>query len=76
MIATCANPNCVAEFRYVRRGGRLVAVDVEGTDWGTGRPRRRRHLYWLCDECAPLYDIALVNGRLTCQSKSLVHCER
>jgi len=76
MIATCANPNCVAEFRYLRRGGRLIAVDLEGTDWGTGRPHQRRHFFWLCESCASSYDISIVNGSPVCRAKSQVHDER
>jgi hypothetical protein len=76
MIATCANPNCMAEFRYQRRGGRLVAVDTDSTDWGTGRPRQRRHLYWLCEQCAASFDLTVMNGVPTCISRSQFHCER
>ncbi len=76
MIASCANPNCMAEFRYLRRGGRIVAVDVESTDWGAGRPHTRRHFFWLCESCAATFDITIVNGSAVCRANSQFHEER
>lgn len=63
MIATCANPSCVAEFRYFRPGGRLVVMDVRRE---ANSLEKRRTLLWLCESCAPDYEIVILGGQPTC----------
>ncbi len=76
MIATCANPNCVAGLRYLRRGGRLIAVDTEDTDWATGRPHQQRLIFCQCESCASSFDTAILNGTPGYRATKHVHDER
>ena len=60
MLSKCANPNCVAPFRYFHLG-KLFRVDTSagpdrrrtlGQDELTDKPIRRIEFYWLCENCA------------------------
>lgn len=66
MVGSCANPECEAEFRYFRRGGRVVVVELAAD---SEHPGRRRDLLWLCENCARAYDIVVVEGEPKCVPK-------
>ncbi len=53
MVSECANPSCLAKFRYMHEG-KLFVVDEHGSG-GSGEfnaaPHRLRYV-WLCSRCA------------------------
>jgi hypothetical protein len=62
MVSKCANPDCVATFRYFHVG-KLFRIETSAglerrhsmgqDDAVLDRPRLRRvEFYWLCDKCA------------------------
>lgn len=60
MVSKCANPHCIAIFRYFHIG-RLFRIETSsgmerrrsmGQDEALGRPLRRIEFYWLCENCA------------------------
>ena len=63
MNMVCANPECVAELKYLR-GGRLFLMErqtvVSGEGGSTPAPKRSanmRRYFWLCEDCAKVYSI-------------------
>lgn len=63
MKMVCANPECVAELKYLR-GGRLFLMErqpVIARDGAmTSAPKRSagmRRYFWLCEDCAKVYSI-------------------
>ena len=60
MVSKCANPDCVAIFRYFHIG-KLFRLETSsgqerrrsmGQDELENRPLRRIEFYWLCGNCA------------------------
>lgn len=63
MNMVCANPECVAELKYLR-GGRLFLMERQTVITREGArasaPRRSagtRRYFWLCEDCAKVYSI-------------------
>lgn len=50
MVATCANPNCSAIFRYLNRG-KLFAFTADRMG------ASQLEAYWLCESCAPRFSL-------------------
>jgi hypothetical protein len=70
VVSKCANPECVATFRYFHLG-KLFRWEVElGFDRGHAlgdrnemeKPRRRIEFYWLCEECAQKMTLVYEKG--------------
>jgi hypothetical protein len=56
MVSKCANPGCLASFRYFREG-RLFEIEVAAspaTDPANSqrKPHRKVEYFWLCTTCA------------------------
>jgi hypothetical protein len=60
MVAKCANPQCNAEFRYLKQGKLFLAEHAPSTrNNGTTANHLKRTLqhYWLCDACSQHHTI-------------------
>jgi hypothetical protein len=57
MLSKCANPSCLASFRYFH-DGKLFRVETAVSGEGesnvmpAGKILRRTEFFWLCDRCA------------------------
>lgn len=60
MVSKCANPDCLASFRYFNQG-KLFRIETStgrerrramGQDGEPGKPIRRLEFFWLCQDCA------------------------
>ena len=66
MVGKCANPECSAEFRYLREG-RVFAIDMrlpgaaDVVCESCGRPAHVRH-FWLCGSCAQAMTITCTHA--------------
>ena len=59
MLDKCANPDCSAEFRFLRNG-RLFEIETECSDPREAQgklhdSKRRLEFYWLCDGCVEIF---------------------
>ena len=70
MVSKCANPECVATFRYFHLG-KLFRLEIDsgldrrrsmGTEEATKKPLRRIEFYWLCEDCAQKMTIVFEKG--------------
>ena len=71
MVSKCANPECVASFRYFHQG-KLFRVEVDvGVDrrrsLGDDDDEKKKHLrriefYWLCENCAGRMTLVFEKG--------------
>lgn len=60
MVSKCANPACLAPFRYLHEG-RIFTVRGHGADLNVER-------YWLCSSCSESMTLVLKNGRVALRS--------
>ncbi len=54
MVATCANPNCLARFRYLHEG-RLFSLEARPSatsDAKLWNVPGATEFFWLCDSCS------------------------
>jgi hypothetical protein len=66
MVSKCANPECLATFRYLHTGKLFRFETSFGHERRLGlgqnevamRPLRRLEFYWLCENCAPRMTLA------------------
>jgi hypothetical protein len=62
MVSRCANPDCSANFRYLR-DGRLFHLHLKRN--GRGQGELRLESFWLCGSCAPrLTVVAQADGTI------------
>ena len=70
MVSKCANPECIASFRYFHQG-KLFRVEVDvgvdrrrslGDDEETQKHLRRIEFYWLCENCAGRMTLVFEKG--------------
>jgi hypothetical protein len=59
MVSKCANPACLARFRYLHEG-RIFNIEMPGQAGDFCRPRIE--LYWLCFDCARSLKLVADNG--------------
>lgn len=71
MVSTCANPQCSAPFRRLKQG-RLIVIDPrEQAHSQMASPLSRLEYFWLCDQCAPRFTLAVEPGnRVRCISRA------
>ena len=62
MLSKCANPRCVASFRYLH-SGRLFQFETRGRPQTEGdrMPVQSVEFFWLCEECATRYRLVSNN---------------
>ena len=59
MVSKCANPACLARFRYLHQGRIFnIKIPVRAGD----RYQYRIELYWLCMDCARSLKLVADNG--------------
>ena len=67
MVSKCANPGCIADFRYLHEG-KLFHVEVDTAiaifppATHLKKPARRTEFFWLCDECATKVTLTVQKG--------------
>jgi hypothetical protein len=70
VVSKCANPECVATFRYFHQG-KLFRLETEagfdrrralGNDAETKKPLRRIEFYWLCENCSQNMTVVFEKG--------------
>ena len=65
MIAKCANPSCVASFRYLHEGKVfMVEVGTPGDATKAKLPHRIEH-FWLCSQCAQSLTLVMHEGKVS-----------
>jgi len=62
MLSKCANPACLARFRYLHEGRVFKIERGKVTSGGMGSPIRRIEYFWLCERCAQTLKVVLENG--------------
>jgi hypothetical protein len=71
MVSTCANPECSAPFRHLKKG-RVFLIDSR--DYARGQEASsssRLEYFWLCDACATRFKMAAGPGnRVACVSRA------
>ena len=67
MVSKCANPGCMADFRYLHQG-KLFHVEVD-TEVATPsfathikKPVRKTEFFWLCEECCTKVTLNVQKG--------------
>lgn len=69
MVSKCANPSCLAPFRYLHEG-RISTVRAAGAEHRPADPIVER--YWLCSTCADSLTLVLHNGRVALRSLAAI----
>jgi len=65
MIAKCANPSCVASFRYLHEGKVFkLEVGQPGEANKAKFPHRVEH-FWLCADCARSFTLVMNEGKVS-----------
>ena len=65
MIAKCANPSCVASFRYLHEGKVFkLEVGQPGDATKAKLPHRIEH-FWLCSDCVRSLTLVLHEGKVS-----------
>jgi hypothetical protein len=60
VLSKCANPACVASFRYLHQG-RIFNIDVSAVSPEKYHiPKIER--FWLCEQCAQVMKVVRENG--------------
>ena len=62
MLSKCANPACLARFRYLHEG-RIFNVEIEpgGLEESVRLAYKIEH-FWLCESCAKVMKVVRENG--------------
>ncbi len=61
MLSKCANPICVAPFRYLREG-RIFNVEVRKA---SAQGQIKIEHFWLCDICSKTLKVVCIDGFVT-----------
>lgn len=65
MLSKCANPACLARFRYLRQG-RIFNIETGSVfSGGNGSPSHKIEHFWLCERCAQTLKVVVENGVIT-----------
>lgn len=71
MLAKCANPACLARFRYMHEG-RIFNIEVPNAAAANGRPSPTRiEHYWLCADCSRSWKVSRRNGEAAIEPRHL-----
>jgi hypothetical protein len=63
MVSKCANPSCVAPFRYLHEG-RIFTVRARETEHRPDGADPKVERYWLCSTCSDRMTLVLQSGRV------------
>lgn len=65
MLSKCANPACLARFRYLREG-KIFNIEIKAPgDAEVARFKDKIEHFWLCESCARVMKVVWVNGVVT-----------
>ena len=70
MVSKCANPACVAPFRYLHEG-RIFTVDVKAAEHRPGGESNVER-YWLCSKCCDSMTLVLQGGKVTLRALATI----
>ena len=71
MVSKCANPSCLAPFRYLHEGRIFtVRADVARHRPDGADPRVER--YWLCSSCSDNMTLVLQSGKVLLRSLAAI----
>ena len=72
MVSKCANPDCSAQFRYLRNGKlfrihneMLTAAEAVAQNSLQQAATRRDRFFWLCNECAGKMTLVFEDGKIS-----------
>ena len=60
MLSKCANPTCLARFRYLNEG-KIFNIEIGSTREASRSNTRIEH-FWLCPSCARVLKVVRQNG--------------
>ena len=63
MVSKCANPACMAPFRYLHEG-RIFTVRANGSEQRRDGADPKVERYWLCSTCCDNMTLVLHSGRV------------
>ena len=61
MLSKCANPACLARFRYLHEG-RIFNIEAGTASESNGSPIHKIEHFWLCESCAQSLTVVVENG--------------
>jgi hypothetical protein len=71
MVSKCANPACLAPFRYLHEG-RIFTVRTTTAEHRPDGADPKVERYWLCSTCADSMTLVLQNGRVSLRSLAAI----
>ncbi len=64
MLSKCANPACLARFRYLHEG-RIFNIETGTVFSEKGVPTHKIEHFWLCESCAQTLTIVMEHSVVT-----------
>jgi len=71
MVSKCANPACLAPFRYLHEG-RIFTVRTSVTEHRPDGADPKVERYWLCSTCADSLTLVLQSGKVLLRSLAAI----
>lgn len=71
MVSKCANPACLAPFRYLH-DGRIFTVRADGNEHRRDGADPKVERYWLCSACCDSMTMVLQSGRVVLRALSAI----
>ena len=71
MVSKCANPACLAPFRYLHEG-RIFTVRTHGTEHRPDGADPKVERYWLCSTCSESMTLVLQSGKVLLHSLAAI----
>jgi hypothetical protein len=71
VLSKCANPACLARFRYLHEG-RIFNIEIKAASGGDfAHLNDRVEHFWLCEGCARVMKVVWENGTVTTRPRYL-----
>ncbi len=71
MVSKCANPACMAPFRYLHEG-RIFTVRAHGAEHRPDGADPLVERYWLCSTCSDSMTLVLQSGRVSLRALAAI----
>ena len=71
MVSKCANPACMAPFRYLHEG-RIFTVRAHAPEHRADGADPKVERYWLCSNCSDRMTLVLQSGRVLLRSLAAI----
>jgi len=71
MVSKCANPTCMAPFRYLHEG-RIFTVRANGNEHRPDGADPKVERYWLCSACCDSMTLILQSGKVLLRALSAI----